>query len=374
MKPAFRILANEEDITDLIADRLISLRTTDKPGLESDECELTIDDRDNAVSFPKKGATLEVSLGYEGEELTLIGKYTIDEIEVSGPPQEIVIRAKPLDIGDTEMKAQRRHFWENVTLEKIVADIAQRSSLKPLCNVQADVPRADQMNESDMHFITRLARQHGATATIKDKRLIVAPRGKGESGSGVGLPEISFSREDLASYQLTFPDRSAYGAVSAMWHNDKTGKREIVHLPNPNGEDGPEYTERHIYPNATAAKEQAKSRVESLNRSTMSGKLELMRGRADVGSERWAVLEGIKPDVDGRYLVESVEHNFSRQAWITTVNLNAGNEGKSKVGKGEKKKGTEILRLPDAPASTKTKQPFRRRTREGYEFDPDLMD
>jgi phage protein D len=343
MKPTFQIIANGSDITDLIRDRLLSLRTTDKPGLESDECEITIDDRDNAVGFPDKEATIEVSLGYTGEELTFIGEYVVDEIEVSGPPQQIVIRAKPLGIGQTTMKSQRRYSWENVTLEEIVADVAARNSFEPLCDISVHIPREDQMNESDMHFITRLARQHGATATVKDGRLIVAPRGEGKSGSGIDMPEITFQRADLASYQLTFPERSAYGSVSAMWHNNKNGEREIIHFENPNGDPGPEYTERHIYPNQAAAEAQAKSRTESLNRATMSGKLELMRGRADVGSERWAILSGIKPDVDGRYLIESVEQNFTHQAWITTVNLNAGNEGKSKVGKKKGKGQGAIL-------------------------------
>jgi phage protein D len=339
MKPDFQVIANEEDITELIRDRLISLRVTDKPGLESDECELTIDDRDGAVAFPEKGATLLVSLGYIGEPLSFLGKYRVDEIEISGPPQTIVIRAKPLDIAET-MKSQRRDSWEETDLSTIVADVAKRNNLTPRCNVEAKVPRYDQMNESDMHFITRIARIHGATATIKDGELIVAARGEGKRGGGV---EKILSRSDLASYRMTFPDRPAYGSVTATWHNNKNGKREVVHLPNPNGEDGPNYTERHVYPNPTVAAAAAKSRVELLNRSTMSGKVELMRGRADIGAEAWVRLEGIKTEVDGVYLAESVEHNFDRSAWITSINLNAGNGGKSKIGKQKKGNGKTLV-------------------------------
>jgi phage protein D len=42
MIPRFRIVANGADITALINDRLIQLRTLDKPGMESDEFELRI--------------------------------------------------------------------------------------------------------------------------------------------------------------------------------------------------------------------------------------------------------------------------------------------------------------------------------------------
>ena len=37
MTPVFRVVADRKDITALINDRLLMLRTSDKPGLESDE-------------------------------------------------------------------------------------------------------------------------------------------------------------------------------------------------------------------------------------------------------------------------------------------------------------------------------------------------
>lgn len=40
LKPIFRIVADGTDITALINDRLLLLRTLDKPGMESDEFEL----------------------------------------------------------------------------------------------------------------------------------------------------------------------------------------------------------------------------------------------------------------------------------------------------------------------------------------------
>lgn len=347
MKPAFQVIADQKDITDLLRDRLLSIRTTDKPGLEADECEIHIDDRDGAVAFPRKGATLEISLGYEGEALTFVGKFKVDEIEVSGPPQSIAIRAKPANIAAT-MKSQKRHSWEGVNLADIVGDIARRNKLQPLCRVEAAVPRADQINESDMHFITRLAKQHGATATVKDGKLIVATRGEGKSGSGKPLPSITLHRDDLANYSLTFPDRALFGEVQANYHNTKTGKLEVVVLPNPNapaGVQAPKHTERHVHPTKEAAKAAAESRMSALNRATMTGKLELMKGRADVGAEKWLELTGIKDEANGTYLIESVEQNFSKSAWVTSININAGNGGKGKVGRD--KKGAAGLRTLD---------------------------
>ena len=66
MTLTFRIVADGADITALINDRLLLLRTTHKPGMESDDFELRIDDRDSAVSLPSRGASIEVFFGYSG--------------------------------------------------------------------------------------------------------------------------------------------------------------------------------------------------------------------------------------------------------------------------------------------------------------------
>ena len=83
----------------------------------------------------------------------------------------------------------------------------------------------------------------------------------------------------------------------------------------------------------------------ALNRATATGKLELMQGRADVGAEKWLELVGIKDEANGTYLIESVEQNFSKSAWVTSININAGNGGKGKVGRD--KKGAAGLRTLD---------------------------
>ncbi len=59
----FRIQADGKDITALINDRLLLLRTTDKPGMESDDFELRIDARDGVVALPARGALIEVHRG-----------------------------------------------------------------------------------------------------------------------------------------------------------------------------------------------------------------------------------------------------------------------------------------------------------------------
>ncbi|KIR18952.1 Phage late control gene D protein (GPD) [Pseudomonas fluorescens] len=337
MQPTFRIIADGKDITTLINDRLLSLRTSDKPGMESDDFELRIDDRDQAVALPSRGAGIEVYLGYTGQALTRLGRYTVDEIELSGPPDTLVIRGKASDMRGSG-KTVRSGSWENVPLQQIVRDVAARNGWQPVCPVQTKVPRVDQLNESDYNFITRLAKQYDCTAKLADGKLLVMPRQGGQTASGKNLSPVVLRRSDLSRYQFRLGDRNTQKAVRTKHQDKKSGALKVVELDNddlPNGLPAV-HTDRHIYPNKSAAEQAAKARLAAFNRSSAGVRLE-MAGRTDVFAERSIIVQGIKPGLDGEYLAEAVEQLFTSSGWTTTVECNGGKKGKANA-KGKKKK------------------------------------
>lgn len=337
MKPTFRIVADGKDITMLINDRLLSLRTSDKPGMESDDFELRIDDRDQAVALPSRGAGIEVYLGYTGQALTRLGRYTVDEIELSGPPDTLVIRGKASDMRGSG-KTVRSGSWENVPLQQIVRDVAARNGWQPVCPVQTKVPRVDQLNESDYNFITRLAKQYDCTAKLADGKLLVMPRQGGQTASGKNLSPVVLKRSDLSRYQFRLGDRNTQKAVRTKHQDKKSGALKVVELDNddlPNGLPAV-HTDRHIYPNKSAAEQAAKARLAAFNRSSAGVRLE-MAGRTDVFAERSIIVQGIKPGLDGEYLAEAVEQLFTPSGWTTAVECNGGKKGKANA-KGKKKK------------------------------------
>ncbi|WP_431092599.1 phage late control D family protein [Pseudomonas brassicacearum] len=337
MQPTFRIIADGKDITTLINDRLLSLRTSDKPGMESDDFELRIDDRDQAVALPSRGAGIEVYLGYTGQALTRLGRYTVDEIELSGPPDTLVIRGKASDMRGSG-KTVRSGSWENVPLQQIVRDVAARNGWQPVCPVQTKVPRIDQLNESDYNFITRLAKQYDCTAKLADGKLLVMPRQGGQTASGKNLSPVVLRRADLSRYQFRLGDRNTQKAVRTKHQDKKSGALKVVELDNddlPNGLPAV-HTDRHIYPNKSAAEQAAKARLAAFNRSSAGVRLE-MAGRTDVFAERSVIVQGIKPGLDGEYLAEAVEQLFTSSGWTTTVECNGGKKGKANA-KGKKKK------------------------------------
>lgn len=342
MKPIFRIVADGSDITALINDRLLLLRTLDKPGLESDEFELRIDDRGGAIALPRRGAGIEIFLGYDTKPLQRLGRYTVDDIEVSGPPNTLVIRGKASDMRGSG-KSTRSGSWENAPLSKIVEDIAARNGWTPECPVATVVPRTDQLSESDFNFITRLARDHDCTAKVANGKLLVMARQNGQTASGKSLSTITIQRNDVSRWQFRFTDRTTQSAVKSKYQDKKTG--DLVNLTLDN-EDAPAglpsvHTDRHIYPNKSAAEQAAKARLAGFNRSTAEVRLEMV-GRTDLFAERQINAVGFKEGLDGEFLVDSVEQVFAQSGWSTTVECNAGRRGKAKTAGTKKTKPTEI--------------------------------
>ncbi|MEW4951502.1 phage late control D family protein [Pseudomonas asiatica] len=346
MKPAFQIIADGKDITALINDRLLLLRTSDKPGMESDEFELRIDDRDQAVTLPSRGAKIEVFLGYGAQAMARLGSYTVDEVEVTGPPDTITLRGKASDMRGSG-KTTRSGSWEDVALARIVSDVAARNGWEPGCTVQTKVPRVDQRNESDFNFITRLAKQYDCTAKVTNGKLVVLPRQGGQSASGKPIGTVTISRADVSRYSFRLGDRSTQKAVKTQHQDKATGKLNVVELGNDNAPAGLPgvHTDRHIYPNKSAAEQAAKARLAAFNRSTAAVRLEMV-GRTDLFAERTISAQGFKSGLDGEYLVDSVEQVFTASGWTTTVECNGGKKGKA-TAKGGKKKETKTLKTVD---------------------------
>lgn len=335
MKPVFKIIANhQQDITPKINDRLLSLSITDKAGIEYDDFEIELDDRDNKIDFPNRDVVLDISLGYDENNLFFMGSYKVDEVEIKSPPQSMIIRGKPASMTGS-LKNERRCAFENKPLNEIVKTIAERNNLTPLCEITDIVKRIDQINESDMHFIQRLANEHNATSTIKDDKLIVVSRNENKSGSGQQSQNITILKSDVTNFSITFPDRANLKKSTATYADNTTGEIKKVEIENANASTSNEdnFTDRHIYPDEETATSAAKSNLSDAERQTVRGRLQFYKGRGDIFAEQNITLQGFKNGVDGEYSIESVNHTFNQSGWLTSIEFNAGKNGKAKVGR-----------------------------------------
>nr|DAE47895.1 MAG TPA: tail protein [Caudoviricetes sp.] len=90
----YRITLDGRDLSRLIAPSLISLSFKESRSDEADTIDLVIDDSKNTFAIPKRGANIKVAIGWVGEPLVDKGTFSVDEVEHSGTPDILTIRAR----------------------------------------------------------------------------------------------------------------------------------------------------------------------------------------------------------------------------------------------------------------------------------------
>ncbi len=320
MTPDFRIIADSVDITAAIRDRLVSLSVSDEVGITSDAAEIVLDDRGGIVELPSPGATLDISLGYVETGLIPMGLFRSDEVEISGPPDRMIIRATAIDTGGT-LKEHKTRAWDDVTVQDIVETIAGEHGLTPRVApafAAIPYPHIDQTNESDLHLLTRLAHDHDAVAAVKGGNLIFSARGKGKSVSGEDMPKRSIIKSDVGSWRITLAERGRYKAVTASWHSVEGGEKESLTA----GEGEPIFRLMHVYASKGNVSRAAKAKLASLSRAADTLSL-TMPGDALVAAESPLTLSGFRQGVNGDWIAARVDHRFDGSGFSTTVDAEA---------------------------------------------------
>lgn len=324
--PAFRLVADGNDITALIRDRLVSMRITDQAGQTSDSLEISLDDRDARVPAPRSGAWLRVWLGYStgGRKPVYMGAYAVDEVELSNGPRSMVIKATAAGTAPELVKEQRTQSWHKTTLGQVVQEIGKRNGLEvtikgSLASIQ--IQHEDQTNESDQNFLTRLAEKFKATIKPADGKLVMVPRAS-ENNAG----NVTIQSREVTSWRATLKNRGAYGGVTARYIDRTTNTEKIISA----GEKGalPSFEEKQVFKTQAEAQKAVDSRLQSLRAGEVRVSITLP-GRPDVNAEGLITLAGFRPEVDSTWNVKSVTHDLGSSGYTTSIECGTQGEDSS---------------------------------------------
>ena len=328
LKPAFEIMANDQDISAALQQRLISLRVTDQSGWESDTLDITLADSDplKPLALPKTGAELTVKLGYVGE-LHNLGTYIVDALELSGPPNQLSIKAKAAPQeqtpeGKTSLSTQKTRSWEaGTTLQNMVSKIASEHGLEPAVGESLKakpLPHVDQVNESDINLLTRICKDLNALVKPAAGKLVVVKRGESKSTRGQPLNSINLTATEITDWRLSIQKREVPKSVIATYRNIKQAKDVEVVV----GTGEPVKRLKHSYADATSATEAAQAELDKGQRSEQSVSISLP-GRPDIRAERRINIEGLRAGVNGEWLVTQVEHRLESGGFRTSLTAQA---------------------------------------------------
>ncbi|UII65644.1 phage late control D family protein [Xanthomonas translucens] len=299
-----------EDLTARIAPRLIDLSLTEDRGGEADQLDLRIHDHDGKMSLPRRGVTLTVAIGWKDSGLVEKGTFEVDEVEYSGSPDVITIRARSANLTQS-LRNRRERSWHATTLGAVIRGIAGEHGLTArVASSLAGIalPHLDQANESDANFLTRLGKRFDATATVKNGTLIFSPIGTGKTASGKELPTLTLTRRDGDQHRYSVADRDAYSGVRAYWNDKKGARRKSVLV----GKDGNAKALRETYDSEKSAHEHANAEFKRVQRGEAKFDYTLALGRADLSPEMIVKVKGFKAEIDGkRWLVSKATHTLN---------------------------------------------------------------
>jgi len=298
-------------------DRILEITLNDEQGHRADEVQITLDDRDFAIPIPGSGTMLTVSLGYVETQIVNKGKYKIDGMTVSGPPYQVKIHAKSVDMHG-KFKEKGYKSFVNRTLGDIVANVAAANGYPAIISPALQHHRIDfeaQSEESGLHFLTRLANRYDATFKIVDGRVIFAERGGLQSVTGQAMRPLIVTWGNIIDYRCEVMQRPRHGRGRGRGWNRNTG-REIREQSGPGR--GPA-TNQARYPSST--RNEARRRAGSRGRGSHRKRGEMsvtIVGDPAVTSESPVVVVGVRTGLNGVWRAKRVTHRLSGSGAYTT--------------------------------------------------------
>ncbi|RSZ56174.1 phage tail protein [Massilia atriviolacea] len=338
MKPTYQLLANATDITAVIESRFLSLSLTDETGVTSDKLEIRLSDSDPAAPIrkPPKGAELELFLGYDGVNARM-GLYCVDEIEYSGWPGEMTIRARGAIFdktpkGKATLQSQKTRSWAaGTTLGAMAATIAREHGMEAAVAASVTgiaLPYVAQQDESDLNLLIRLGKKYDVLVKPANGRLVLARRGESKSVGGQPLALISVTPDShITSFHVTETARDSGGTVVAYYHAVKEGTRHEVKVGSG------ESVTRLKQHQPTREMAMALATAELAKRERQKATLSLtLPGRPEFGAEGKLRTSGFREGVDHDWVITRVTHNLTKDGgYSCSVDAELPTGGKGEV-------------------------------------------
>lgn len=322
--PRVKIVYEGKDITQDISKYLLSVQYTDNESKESDEISFTLEDKHGLWKsdwLPQKGDKVSLSIGYD-DNLLDCGKFTVDEIEMSGPPDIVVLRALAAGT-NSPLRTKNSRAYEGQTLRQIAKSVADKygykivatdGSASLLDNIR--VERVTQDRETDLAFLERIGQDYGVVFNLKDTNLVFTSIFDMEKGS----PVIELRRTDLIRYNVKDKATKVYKKARVK-HKQVKSNQEITvfyeekKTDQTSSEDTLEIKTR--VENVQQAEAKAKAKLHDANRKGQEANFSIPGNPIMVAGNNFDLLD--MGGLSGKYHVKKSSHNVSASGYITEI-------------------------------------------------------
>lgn len=319
------------DISRDIAPDLLSFTYTDNDGGKSDDISITLKNDHRLWDgpwLPARGDKIAATIVQEGEGARFslsCGTFTVDELEVSGPPSVASIKGVSVPSESDIIRTIRSRAWESVRLSEIVQDVANSGALSILYLIKRDpfYDRRDQRDETDMGFLRRVCTEEGYSLKCTDEQLVVFDPQEQEKAEPVLT--IAMGRDNVLSWRFTAQNHDVYKQCTVEYLNPKNQKWVKYTYKQEGMEEGKTKKVLKRAPNIAEAERIARAALFEANRNEVTGSLDLV-GDTRLVAGATVFISGFGK-FDGKYFIRTATHSVGH-GYKTSVELSNTREEK----------------------------------------------
>ena len=330
-RPVFVIRYEQKDITNDLTPYVRAVTYTDYLSGQSDTLEVELEDVDGRwidTWYPGKGDTLSADIGYDNTPLLPCGSFEIDEIEFSFPPSVVIIKALSTGVKKS-VRTKNGIPYENTTLAAIAQRLAKRNKLTLIGKIrEIRIDRVTQFMETDVAFLTRLAREFGYAFKIAGSKLIFSELAEIRSTAAA----VILTLQDLMQLNLRDKIKEVYKEEKQRYFNPKTkklevygvkdGQMQVVGQSDAQGKDSGQQVSADTHKMSARSGSKATAQVKAQAALDASNLQQTAGSMATTGNTK--LVAGNTVDLQrcgklgGKYLVEMARHRMERSGGYTT--------------------------------------------------------
>lgn len=334
-----RVRYENKDISQSLAPYLKSLSYTDHLSGEADDLTLTIEDRKGLWQsdwMPDMGAELTVAIASRGwsgtdEEKTLrLGLFEIDEIESSGAPSEVSIKAMSVPEANALRGTLHTRSWEDAEFRLIAQDIANGAGMELVYDTDDNpkLDRAEQTEQSDLSFLQQLCNDQGFALKVCEKQVIIFDEAKYEMVKPtitIVKPGTPYTQEKgmvyvtgLTSWRLRRKVRDIYKACHVAYQQPDTKALIEATFTAPEKTEGKTLEVKEEAATTAEAERLARKRLREKNREEITGSFDLPGNFLMLASVTVTLLGfGV---FDGDYIIDTASHSMGN-GYTTSIDV-----------------------------------------------------
>ncbi len=320
------------DLNSGFEDRIISFTVTRNSDHNVDQLSMVFDNQPKGtfggqyIEIPEEGDFVELSLGYKGlkgisSNVVSFGKFEINSWTMASSTGGDTLSMNASSILLRDMTVRN---WDekNLTVYSLVKKIAKEIGIKAEVSDSFRGPEYKvsgmiQNNESHQQFLAKLANTYDAVFKTSDNRILFVKRGE-KSQTQVLTPELAPDR--LLSWDYTYTTRNDFEGGEAGTFNLASGAQDVIRIGDTKDNRSLTLKTNEYHASSDITKQALQSQVNSKNRKSDTLVLKLLGDPTfDVEDKLKINLKSVPRNVNGLWIIETVNHSFSMQGFTTDL-------------------------------------------------------